>query len=52
MNKESFHLAGIIEFIKKSVAKRARQMDEWMNIPTNYVQNVIFKLKIKNILIA
>jgi hypothetical protein len=27
-------------------------MDEWMNIPTNYVQNVIFKLKIKNILIA
>jgi len=27
-------------------------MDEWMNIPINYVQNVAFKLKIKNILIA
>jgi len=42
MNKESFHLAGIIEFIKQPVAKEDRYMDEWMNIPTNYVQNVAF----------
>jgi hypothetical protein len=45
-------LAEIIEFIKQPVAKGDRQMDEWMNIQISYVQNVAFKLKIKNILIA